>query len=82
MTTIDEFEDCCIHGMLPPSSCTICTGKDRARAKAAAEVIQRFPARYSTRLACGHHVDVGDIIARRNDDSYVCGDCAATTKEN
>lgn len=76
MTTIDERDDECIHGMFPPTSCTICNGRDAARARAAAAIEYEFPARYISLLGCGHFSTIGETIARRADGTLVCTDCA------
>lgn len=63
MTDDDE----CIHGLGPVSACTICNGKDRARA--AEESWREFPAKYEGQCpACNLPIRVGDLIAWRPDD--------------
>lgn len=74
MTTIDSYDDECRHGMFPASSCSICNGNDARRAAADTTVVHWFEARYDGPIACGCHVQIGDRIGRRADNTFVCSD--------
>lgn len=75
MTTIDSDPDECRHGVWPASSCSYCSGKDAARARAAAVIEHEFPARYISLLGCGHFSTIGETIGRRADGTLVCAEC-------
>ena len=66
--------DLCIHEQLLVT-CTTCNGRDAAERKRARQVEARWPARYTSRLACGHTPEPGDIIARLVNGDIVCTDC-------
>lgn len=75
MSIDQEPDDLCIHEQIP-QTCSICNGRDGREAAERAVITARFPARYASTLACGHDVEIGDVIARRADETYVCSDCA------
>lgn len=72
MTTIDEDDGACIHGVWPDTSCSICSGADARRAAAAREVVYWFTAQFESRLACGCIAVAGERIGRCVDEAYVC----------
>jgi hypothetical protein len=73
VTVIDEHDGDCKHGIYPPSSCTRCNGSDARRAAEDRRIIGvPFQANFAQRAACGCYIRVGDMIARRADDKYVC----------
>lgn len=54
----------------------ICNGREAREKAERGEIVARFPARYASTLVCGHDVEVGEMIARRADETYVCEGCA------
>lgn len=66
----------CIHGLGPASACVLCNGRVERERQLAQTVERRFPARFASRLVCGHDVAVGERIAKMGDGSYRCDDCA------
>ncbi|HRE01004.1 MAG TPA: hypothetical protein PLV68_06865 [Ilumatobacteraceae bacterium] len=73
-TDHDHDPDECIHGLGPRSACVLCNGRAAREEAEAHRIVQWFAARYSGRLACGCYTTVGDLIARRADDTFVCLD--------
>ena len=71
-----EIDDC-PHGLGPKGHCTICNGRDARERTEHVEIMARFPTKFTGRMPCGHFVEIGDIVARRADDTYVCGECAS-----
>lgn len=67
----------CIHGLGPKSACTICNGREQRERAERDLIVARFPARYISLLACGHFSEIGEQIAKTNDDRYLCAECAS-----
>lgn len=37
---------------------------------------RRFESQYAGAVACGHYMEIGDVIAYTPDDELVCAECA------
>lgn len=68
----DEPE--CIHGLGPVSACTICNGREK-RERQQVTVTGYFPAKYASRLSCGHVAVIGEMLCRLSDESLLCEEC-------
>lgn len=64
----------CEQSDLPKDQCAHCLGHtDR---DGPWETFNSIRARFSSTLACGHYVVVGDTIHQTADDEWVCGTCS------
>lgn len=68
----------CIHGIWPPSSCTLCTGKDIPVATESwTFIVARWEAKFPAKCyRCGDDISVGDQIAQDTEDNHLCEKCS------
>lgn len=70
-------QDECKHGIWPPSSCTICTGKEIAPVEARIIIVARWRAKFPGKChTCGDDIEVGQHIAQDTEDRYLCERCS------
>jgi hypothetical protein len=76
----EQDDNECIHSIYPFASCTRCSGKDDAVARAAREIHAVWTAKYLGECSrCDGSIDVGEKMGRDMGGRYVCARCIAAT---
>lgn len=68
----------CKHGIWPPTSCTICTGKEvKTLVEDRVIIVARWHAKFPGKChSCGDDIALDDPIAQDTDDRYLCERCS------